>query len=287
MRLRRLPQPYHEYPDSTAQKVIDSLDNKFEFVSPQPRTYAGVVSTPVSEETVTSAPGASGHLDFIHQVSDQLASADRFHEVLDQIVELMKSIVSADSCFIYVLEGKDLVLRASQNPHPEAIRQLTIPLGEGMTGWVAQKCETVAISGGAMRDPRFRNFRQLPEDGFEAFLSVPVLAGGRLVGVLNLQHVEKHEYSQEEVRLAATVGYLVGSEIERARLDSEVADLTDKLETRKLVERAKGILQRDLGLTEEEAYLRLQRESRSRRTAMKQVAEAVVLSDDLRRAQSN
>ena len=97
----------------------------------------------------------------------------------------------------------------------------------------------------------------------------------------------EHEYTSEEVRLAATVGHLVGSEIERARLDSQVADLTDKLETRKLLERAKGILQRDLRLTEEEAYLPLQRESRRRRTAMKQVAEAVVLSDDLRRAQSN
>ena len=57
--------------------------------------------------------------------------------------------------------------------------------------------------------------------------------------------------------------------------------------TRKLIERAKGILQRDLGFTEEQSYLKLQQESRRRRMPMKQVAEAVVLSDDLRRAQSD
>ena len=136
-----------------------------------------------------------------------------------------------------------------------------------------------------MRDERFRLFSQLPEDGFEAFLSVPILAGGRLIGVLNLQHRQCHEHSQQETKLVSTIGHLVGAEIERARLDSEVAKLTGQLATRKLIERAKGILQRDLGFTEEQSYLKLQQESRRRRMPMKQVAEAVVLSDDLRRAQ--
>ena len=176
--LRPIQQPYHEACDLGAEKVIDSGDDKFEFVSPWRRAYAEVLSAPSSEETVTSAPGVSGHLDLIRQVSDQLASADRFHEVLEQIVDLMKSVVSADSCFIYVLEDKDLVLRASQTPHPEAIGQLTIPVGEGITGWVAEEQETLAIPSGAMRDPRFRNFRQLPEDGFEVSYQYLFLRAG-------------------------------------------------------------------------------------------------------------
>ena len=136
-----------------------------------------------------------------------------------------------------------------------------------------------------MRDPRFRAFRQLPEDSFQAFLSVPILAGGRLVGVVNLQHRKRHEHTPYENKLVSMIGHLVGAEVERARLDSEVTKLTGQLETRKLLERAKGILQRDLSLTEEQAYLKLQQESRRRRIPMKQVAEAVVLSDDLRRLQ--
>ena len=173
---------------------------------------------------------------------------------------------------------------ASKNPHPESVDNLRIPMGEGITGWVAEKREAVAIAQGAMRDKRFRGFSQLPEDSFEAFLSAPILAGGRLIGVLNLQHRKRHAHSPQEVKLVSTIGHLVGAEIERARLDSEVTKLTGQLETRKLLERAKGILQRDLGLTEEQAYLKLQQESRRRRIPMKQVAEAVVLSDDLRRA---
>ncbi len=231
-----------------------------------------------------SDPDRGDHLDFLHRISGRLAVADPLHEVLDQIVDFLNVVVGADSCFIYVLEGKALVLRASKNPHPESVDNLRIPVGEGITGWVAQHRETVAISRGATRDARFRSFSQLPEDRFEAFLSVPILAGGRLIGVLNLQHRGSHAHSQQEVKLVSTIGHLVGAEVERARLESEVTKLTVQLETRKVTERAKGILQRDLGLTEEQAYLKLQQESRRRRIPMKQVAEAVVLSDDLRRA---
>jgi len=77
----------------------------------------------------------------------------------------------------------------------------------------------------------------------------------------------------------------VGAEIEMARLEGEVSQLAGQLETRKLVERAKGLLQRDLGLTEEEAYLALQRQSRQRRRTMKEVAEAIVLSEEVKRGQ--
>lgn len=71
--------------------------------------------------------------------------------------------------------------------------------------------------------------------------------------------------------------------MERARLESENAHLLDRLETRKVVERAKGILQRDMQLSEEDAYLTLQRESRQRRKSMREVAEAIVLSEDLKK----
>ncbi len=241
-----------------------------------------------SAQTADGGLGSDGdsRLEFLHRISGRLAVADPLHEVLDQIVEFLNDDVVGDSCFVHVLEGKELVLRASRNPHPESVDTIRIPMGEGVTGWVAEKREVVAIPRGAMRDSRFRGFSQLPEDGFEAFLSAPILAGGRLIGVLNLQHRKSHAHSQRERKLAVTIGHLVGAEVERARLDSEVAKLTGQLETRKLLERARGILQRNLGLTEEQAYLKLQHESRRRRIPMKQVAEAVVLSDDLRRGQA-
>jgi uroporphyrinogen-III synthase len=82
--------------------------------------------------------------------------------------------------------------------------------------------------------------------------------------------------------LLATIGSLAGAEIELARLETQNSELSQQLETRKVVERAKGILQRDLGLTEEQAYLSIQRQSRQKRKTMKEIADAIVLSEEVR-----
>ncbi len=222
-------------------------------------------------------------VDFLHEIGSRMALADPLHEVLDQVVEFAANLVECDSCFVYVLEDDELVLRASKNPHQEVIDRLKLHMGQGITGWVAEHREPVAISQGAAQDPRFQFFNELPEDTFEAFLSVPIMSRGRLVGVINLQRRQSHVYSQRQIRLISTIGFLVGAEIEMARLASENSDLVEKLETRKLVERAKGILQRDLGLNEEQAYLALQRQSRQKRKPMKDVAEAIVLSEEIKR----
>src|SRR5208282_206644 len=74
----------------------------------------------------------------------------------------------------------------------------------------------------------------------------------------------------------------VGAEIELARMEEENLNLTDQLQTRKVVERAKGILQRELRLTEEQAYLTLQQQSRQKRRTMKEIAEAIILSAEIK-----
>ena len=110
------------------------------------------------------------------------------------------------------------------------------------------------------------------------------MSGGRLVGVVNVQNRLEHTYSKREIGLIVTLGFLVGAEVERARLEGQNLHLIGQLQSRKIIERAKGILQRDLGVNEEDAYLlTLQRESRQRRKSMKEIAEAVILSEDLMR----
>ena len=243
-------------------------------------------------ETVSSAAIVPAELDdrrrknfeFLHEIGSRMASTDQFHEVLRRIVEFVSSVVECDSCFIYVLEQDQLVLRASKNPHADVVDHLGLRLGQGITGWVAEHHEPVAIAAQALRDPRFKMFKDLPEDLFEAFLSVPILSRGKLVGVINLQHRQPYLHTQEQVRLISTIGFLVGAEIERARLESENAELAQQLETRKAVERAKAILQRDFSMSEEEAHRTLHRESRQRRKSMREIAEAILLNDDLRRS---
>ena len=222
------------------------------------------------------------HVDLLHEISIQLATADGFHEVLTRVVDFASALVKCDACMIYVLEDEELVLRASKNPHPEVVDRLKLRVGQGITGWVAEHQEPVAIAEKASLDPRFQFFHELPEDSYEAFLSVPLTTRGRVVGVINLQHCQHHVYRRREIRLISMVGFLVGAEIEMARLEEANSNLSEQLQTRKIVERAKGILQRDLGLSEEQAYLTLQRQSRQKRKAMKEIAEAIMLSDEVR-----
>src|SRR5579862_9858937 len=223
------------------------------------------------------------HVDVLHEIGVRLGTADGFHEVLARVLDFASALVWCDSCFIYVLEGDELVLRASKNPHPEAVGRLTMKMGQGITGWVAEHREPVVMAEGAYQDSRFKLFNELPEDRFEAFVSVPLVSGGRLVGVINVQDRAPHVYSEREISIIATLGYLVGAEVERARLESENAKLSERLEARKIVERAKGILQGELKISEEDAYVMLQRQSQQRRKAMKDIAEAIVLSHAVRR----
>jgi uroporphyrinogen-III synthase len=237
--------------------------------------------------TATDRPenraGEASDIALLSRIASRISAASPLPEVLQDVLEFVTSVVKCDSCMIYVLEGEELVLRASKNPHPEVVGRLKMKLGQGITGWVAEHREPVVIAEDAYQDPRFKLFNELPEDRFEAFLSVPVASGGRLVGVINVQNRAPHFYGKREVGLIATLGFLVGAEIERARLASENSDLSERLETRKILERAKGILQRDLKLSEEDAYLTLQRESRQRRRSMKEIAEAIILSEELKR----
>jgi uroporphyrinogen-III synthase len=229
-----------------------------------------------------SIPLDDSHVEVLHHTVSRIASADGFHQALDRVLDFAVEVVKCDSCFIYVLTGEDLVLRASKNPHLELLDRLKLRVGQGITGWVAEHREPVAVFREAFKDQRFQRFHELPEDRYEAFLSVPLFCRGRLVGVMNLQHREPHVYSPRDIRLLSTVGFLAGAEIELARLETENSDLSQQLETRKLVERAKGILQRDLGLTEEQSYLSIQRQSRQKRKTMKEIAEAIVLSEEVK-----
>jgi uroporphyrinogen-III synthase len=225
--------------------------------------------------------------DVLQEISSSLASADPLHVVLSRIVAFVSAVIPCDSCFLYTVEGDKLILRASRNPHAEEIDRLGMSIGQGVTGWVAEHREPVAISERASEDPRFAAFVNLPEDRFEAMLCVPVICANRVVGVLNLQNRQPLLHTELQVRLVATIGILVGAEIERARLETENSELANRLETRKVVDKAKGILQRDLGISEDEAYKAMQRESRQRRKSMREIAEAILVSDNLRRPEAS
>src|ERR1700722_4036020 len=167
-------------------------------------------------------------LNFLDELATHAHLAP-LHEVLDKVVVFATGLVESDSCFVYVREGEYLVLRASKNPHQEILNRLSLKVGEGITGWVAEHRQAVAIGVNAWKDARFKVFSNLPEDRFESFLSVPILTRGRAVGVINLQNLKPHEYTAHEITSISTIGAFVGAEIEMVRLEAESAqDVTER-----------------------------------------------------------
>jgi uroporphyrinogen-III synthase len=218
---------------------------------------------------------------FLHEIGQRIAAADPLQMVLARVVEFVSAVVMCDSCFIYVLEDGDLTLRASKNPHAEVVDRLKLRIGQGITGWVAENKKPVVLSSNAFQDHRFQSFTELPEDRYEAFLSVPVLCRDKLVGVINVQHREPHVHAKGEVQLISTIGFLVGPEIELARMEAEKLKFADLSGARKLVEQAAQILQQQLRIDEDEANLAMQKQSRQSGKSMKEVASAVLLHDEL------
>ncbi len=242
----------------------------------------------VAQSTSTMAGFSDGlnSFEFLHEISSRIAAADPLHVVLDRVVTFVTTVIPCDSCFISTLENDKLVLRASRNPHADLVDRLDLGVGQGITGWVAEHRVPVAIASKASEDPRFVPFKNIPEDTFEAMLSTPILCANRVVGVINLQHRLSYQHSETEIRLLSMIGFLVGAEIERARLETENVELSDRLETRKAVDRAKGVLQRELSINENEAYRMMQRESRQRRKSMREIAEAILLGDEMKKSRA-
>jgi uroporphyrinogen-III synthase len=156
------------------------------------------------------------------KVSRLMVKEMSLQEVLQSIVSLVVEFMKCDSCLLYLVEGDELVLRASNPAHPNAAG-VRLRLDEGLTGWVARERRLLAISRESYLDPRFKFFQGLPEDSYEAFLSAPVIARNRVVGVINVQHRQPHAHTGSEMEMLATVGEQVGCLLALARLEGAVA----------------------------------------------------------------
>ena len=159
-------------------------------------------------------------LHLIQKVARQLVRAGALSESLQSIVTMVGDVMHADSCLLYLLGEDELVLVAAKDARTKAIGNVSLRLSEGLTGWVARERRLLAISREAFNDPRFKFFRDLPEDTFEAFLSVPVIVRNKVVGVINLQHRQPHSHTGDEMEMLTTVGELIGSLVLTSRVEA-------------------------------------------------------------------
>ncbi|GAB4374259.1 MAG: hypothetical protein OHK0021_16200 [Bryobacter sp.] len=159
-------------------------------------------------------------LRLFQKVSRLMVKEMGLREVLAAINALIVEYMACDSCLLYLLDGDELLLCSSNNPAPNTLGYVRLQLNEGLTGWVARERRLVAISKEAYLDERFKTFAELPEDQFEAFLSAPIIARNRVVGVINVQHRRPHVFSGDEMETLTTLGEQVGVLLALAKLES-------------------------------------------------------------------
>ena len=188
-----------------------------------------------SIESIRKTLDLAGHeLQILYQISQSISCSLDLDQVLRQIIDLVIEVTRGDSCLVYLLDETQqcLVLRASKNPHPRIIGNISLKVGEGITGWVAREAKPVAIPRHASKDARFKFFHNLPEDRYEAFLSAPIIAPtDRVTGVINVQHRRAHRHSEREQTLLSIIGHQVGGAIENARLYQETQRRAHHLST--------------------------------------------------------
>ncbi len=162
-------------------------------------------------------------LKYLRKIVDITTSELDLHRILNEVVRIVNEATNADSVFIYLYDDhkENLVLMASKTPHKKELGKVVLKAGEGITGWVAKENKPVAIKKNAYEDSRFKGFDVLPEDRYEAFLSVPIINKQRAIGVINVQHRKPHPYPSNLVNLIHTIAKQVGGVIENARLYDE------------------------------------------------------------------
>ena len=163
-------------------------------------------------------------LVLLQKISRCMVRDMRLQDALNRVVTLVVEFMECDSCLIYVVDGNQLVLRATNSSHPEAVGEVKLSLSEGLTGWVAREKRLLSISREAYHDPRFKYFSDLPEDTYEAFLSAPVISRRGVEGVINVQHRNPHAHSGMEMELLTTVGEQIGCLLMLSRVEAKTTN---------------------------------------------------------------
>lgn len=224
---------------------------------------------------------STDNLAVLEQIIETASNNFDLKEILAKIVEIIGKVTKADSCFIYLISSDQVILKASLKPHHGSISKVKMKLGEGITGWVAENKKTVVIKNKAYLDKRFKLFTNLPEDKFEGFLSVPIIFRNKVIGVINVQHQKTRAYSKKEISFLETIGKQIGGILEVSRLITETDVLKEALTTQKIINKAKAILMKSIGLDEDQAHRMLLKKSMDKRKSLKEIAEAIILAQDL------
>jgi len=153
-------------------------------------------------------------------------------------------------------------------------------MGEGIVGQVALTRNSRSVLN-VLEEPDYKEKELAKKEGLVSLLSVPMVVKDRVVGVINCYTSDPHEFTETEKNVLITVANEAAVAIENTELMVKTKVIQEELESRKLVERAKDILMTRRGLSGADAYRWIQRRSMDVRKSMREISEAIILTDEM------
>ena len=221
-------------------------------------------------------------LEAISNVSKMITSNLYLEEILRLIVTVTAEVMNSKICSLMLIDEKtsELVLKATQSMSDVYNKKPNLKIGEGIAGKVALENKPMAIYD-LSNEPEYKYKDSAAKEALRSLLSVPLAVKGRVIGVLNNYTSTPHKFTNDEINILTTVSNQAAIVIENAELMVQTKIVQDELQTRKVVERAKGILMREQKMSEEEAFRKIQKQSMNLRKSMREIAEAIILIDNM------
>lgn len=222
-------------------------------------------------------------IEALAKVANLITSGLYLEELLRLVVNVTAEIMSSKISSLMLLdpEKKELVVKATQSISEAYNRKPSIKLGEGIAGLVAQNNKPVCVLD-VKKDSRYVNQDIAKKEGLCSLASVPLAVKGRVIGVLNCYTSRKHKFTKPELDVLTALANQAAVAIENAELDLRARSAEEALLVRKLIERAKDILSQEANILPSEAYRLIQKQSMDSRKSMREIAEAVILTKDIK-----
>jgi signal transduction protein with GAF and PtsI domain len=225
------------------------------------------------------------YIKALMDISRAITSEQYLEDILKLIVMVTAKVTGMEICSLWLVDENEsptrIRLKATQAIDPEYVKDRSLTMDEGVVGFVATRNQPLIVRN-VLDEPRFKEKEMARKLGLVSMLGVPLqVRDEKVIGVLNVFTAEPHDFSETEVNLITAVASQAAVAILNTELMVKTQVIQEELETRKLVERAKEILMRRRDMRADEAHRWIQKRSMDTRKAMRSVAEAVILSDEL------
>lgn len=228
---------------------------------------------------VKRSMGINKGLEVLGKVSSTIVSEMFLEDILKIIVAMTAEVMGSKICSLMLLneKGDELRLVATQSLSKDYTNKPDVKVGQSISGKAVSGKRPITVLD-VKKDPDYMFPQIAKKEKLCSMLAVPMIVKGKVIGVLNCYTSRRHKFTPAEIRLVSAVGNQAAIAIQNRKLAEEKESLAAKLEERKVIEKAKGMLMKKEGISEDEAYRKIQKQSMDDRITMKEVAQSVIIT---------